>query len=104
MTEPEHEDDEIVGMEAIQIACKKIGQRIDEHLAVYGNGYQLRLTGSHETCRYDEFRWGVADRTASIRIPLMVAEDGCGYLEDRRPNANADPYEVSAVILTTTCL
>ena len=56
-----------------------------------------------DTCRYDEFRWGVSDRTASIRIPANVAAEGCGYLEDRRPNANADPYEVAAVMLETIC-
>ena len=62
----------------------------NEHLEAYGTGYEMRLTGHHETCRYDEFKYGVSDRTASIRIPAQVAVDGCGYLEDRRPNANAD--------------
>ena len=31
-----------------------------------------------------------------------VAQDGKGYIEDRRPNANADPYVV-ATLLTNTC-
>jgi glutamine synthetase len=91
------------GIKAIHAAMERFGTRIDAHLACYGNGYEMRLTGHHETCRYDEFRWGVSDRTASIRIPAPVAKDGCGYLEDRRPNANADPYEVAAVMLETTC-
>ncbi len=69
---------------------------------MYGHGNEARLTGAHETCSYREFRFGVADRTASIRIPRMVAEDGLGYLEDRRPAANADPYGVCAVLLKTT--
>lgn len=89
------------GLEAIKAACDKIGTRIQEHLAVYGDGYQMRLTGRHETCRYDEFKWGVGDRTASIRIPAHVGADGKGYLEDRRPCANACPYEVSRVLLET---
>ena len=52
---------------------------------------------------YDEFKAGVSDRTASVRLPANVATDGCGYLEDRRPNANACPYEVARVMLETVC-
>jgi len=89
------------GIEAINAACEKIGQKIDEHLAVYGDLYEERLTGAHETASYKEFKYGVSDRTASIRIPRQVARDGKGYLEDRRPNANADPYEVSARMIAT---
>jgi glutamine synthetase len=91
------------GMKAINDAIKAFSNRIQEHLAAYGFGYEMRLTGHHETCRYDEFKSGVSDRTASIRIPANVAEDGYGYLEDRRPNANADPYEVADVILKSVC-
>ncbi|MGC6417795.1 MAG: glutamine synthetase beta-grasp domain-containing protein [Bradymonadia bacterium] len=91
------------GIRAIDEACKKMANYIPEHLAAYGNGYEMRLTGHHETCRYDEFKYGVSDRTASVRIPALVAKDECGYLEDRRPNANADPYEVSEVLLKTVC-
>ena len=89
------------GLKVIEAACEKIGERVRAHLDVYGEGYEMRLTGRHETCRYDEFRYGVADRTASIRIPAHVGADGKGYLEDRRPCANADPYEVSRVLLET---
>ena len=46
---------------------------------------------------------GVADRGASIRIPRSVANQGCGYFEDRRPGANADPYEVATALLETVC-
>ncbi|MAD61071.1 MAG: glutamine synthetase [Myxococcales bacterium] len=91
------------GMKFIISAIEKIGQRVNEHLAAYGAGYEMRLTGHHETCRYDEFKYGVSDRTASVRIPANVEEDGCGYLEDRRPNANADPYEVAMVLLQSVC-
>jgi len=91
------------GMDVITTAIDKISKRITEHLAAYGAGYEMRLTGHHETCRYDDFKYGVSDRTASIRIPANVAEDGYGYLEDRRPNANADPYEVATVLLQSVC-
>ena len=94
---------EIGGMDAIVKACEQIGTRIEEHLAVYGDDYESRLTGAHETCSYRDFKFGTADRTASIRIPRDVAAKGYGYLEDRRPNANADPYAVAAVLLKTTC-
>ncbi len=90
------------GQGVIEAACVALGERTEEHLDVYGAGNEARLTGAHETCSYKEFRFGVADRTASIRIPRMVAADGKGYLEDRRPAANADPYEVCAVLLKTT--
>lgn len=92
-----------VGMEAITEACVKLGERVREHIAVYGDGIEERLTGLHETCSHKEFRFGVADRGASIRIPRHVGNKGYGYLEDRRPNANMDPYEVTARILKTVC-
>jgi len=91
------------GRAVIESACKDISEKIDEHLAVYGDDYESRLTGAHETCSYSEFRWGVADRTASIRIPRSVAKTGKGYLEDRRPNANANPYEIASRMLKTVC-
>lgn len=91
------------GITEINAACERIGQKVTEHLAVYGDRYEERLTGAHETCSYNEFKYGAADRTASIRIPRHVADEGCGYLEDRRPNANADPYQVAARMLRTVC-
>jgi len=90
------------GQAVIEKACMRLGERREEHLAVYGHGNEGRLTGAHETCSYRDFKYGIADRTASIRIPRMVAEEGRGYLEDRRPAANADPYEVCTVLLKTT--
>ncbi|MCK6505942.1 glutamine synthetase beta-grasp domain-containing protein [Myxococcota bacterium] len=90
------------GAAEIERACQRLGEKRAEHLAVYGHGNEARLTGLHETCSYKDFRYGIADRGASIRIPRMVAEEGRGYLEDRRPAANADPYDVCVVLLKTT--
>ena len=84
-------------------AAEALGGRHDLHIANYGFGIEERLTGLHETCSYKEFRYGVSDRGASIRIPWQVARDGKGYIEDRRPNANMDPYLVTRLIIETVC-
>lgn len=91
------------GYAVIEKACKKLAEKHQEHIAVYGADNAQRLTGLHETCSIHEFRYGVADRGASIRIPLPTVKQGKGYLEDRRPAANMDPYEVCAILLETVC-
>jgi glutamine synthetase len=91
------------GWDAIIAACEAIGKRVDEHIAVYGVGIEGRLTGAHETAHYTEFSYGVSDRGASVRIPWQVEKDGKGYIEDRRPNANMDPYMVTKLIVGTCC-
>ncbi len=91
------------GAESIKKYLERLSKKHKEHIAVYGHRLSERLTGRHETCHIDEFRHGVADRGASIRIPLHVSNKGYGYLEDRRPGANADPYEVAERILKTIC-
>lgn len=91
--------------DAIIAACEAIGGpgKVEEHLEGYGHGFEDRLTGLHETAHYSEFRYGVSDRGASIRIPWQVAQDKKGYIEDRRPNANCDPYIVTRLITNTVC-
>ncbi|MFQ6611629.1 MAG: glutamine synthetase GlnII [Fidelibacterota bacterium] len=91
------------GMDAIETACKKLGQKHEDHIAVYGAHNEERLTGLHETCSINEFRYGIRDRSASIRIPMHTALNGYGYIEDRRPAANMDPYEVFAALIETVC-
>ncbi|DBA69172.1 TPA: putative glutamine synthetase glutamine amidotransferase [Trebouxia sp. C0005] len=91
------------GMAAIDAAIERLSKTHPEHISQYGTGNELRLTGKHETCDMNTFRSGVADRGASIRIPLPVQRKGYGYLEDRRPSANVDPYTV-ARLLIKTCL
>ena len=92
------------GKAAIFEAVEKLSLKHQEHLRDYGAHLEKRLTGEHETCSIQEFKSGIADRTASIRIPSSVEQDGKGYLEDRRPGANCDPYRVTARILDTICL
>ncbi|MEI6453076.1 MAG: glutamine synthetase GlnII [Actinomycetes bacterium] len=91
------------GMAAIEKACAAIGTRVEEMVANYGVGIEQRLTGAHETAHYTQFSWGVSDRGCSIRIPWKVAVDGKGWLEDRRPNANMDPYVVTRLLVETVC-
>ncbi len=75
----------------------------EEHIAVYGPDNDQRLTGLHETQSIDKFSWGVADRGASIRVPHGFVKDDAyrGYLEDRRPNSQGDPYKIAGRILQT---
>jgi len=91
------------GLEEIHSAIKKLRKNHMKHIAVYGDNTQ-RLTGKHETSRIDEFTYGVSDRTASIRIPLFVNRDKKGYLEDRRPASDVDPYLATSMIAETTLL
>lgn len=95
--------DEASGMNAIRDAIERLSKRHAEHIDGYGHGLRERLTGLHETCSIDEFRSGVADRGASIRIPRSVEIEGHGYLEDRRPGANCCPYTVCSLLLETIC-
>ena len=82
-------------------AAEALGTRHDLHIANYGFGIEERLTGRHETASYKEFKYGVSDRGASIRIPWQVEREGKGYIEDRRPNANMEPYTVTRLIMET---
>lgn len=85
--------------EALMAAFEK---NREEHIAVYGPDNDKRLTGHHETQSIDKFSWGVADRGASIRVPHSFINNGYrGYLEDRRPNSQGDPYKIVSRIAMT---
>lgn len=86
-------------MEAI---CQGLGAAHVEHMQVYGSNNDMRLTGLHETQHISKFSFGVSDRGASIRVPVSTAQNNwTGYLEDRRPASNADPYLVVQKIINT---
>ena len=91
------------GIKVIEAAMKKLEKRHEDHIKVYGAHNEERLTGLHETSSIHDFRYGVSDRGASIRIPMATNNDGKGYLEDRRPAANMDPYQVCAILVETIC-
>jgi len=92
------------GLAVIDEAVEKLSKRHAEHIAAYGSGNERRLSGAHETCDINTFKSGVADRGSSIRIPIGVSLEGKGYLEDRRPSANVNPYVVARMLLETCCL
>ncbi|SFC70472.1 glutamine synthetase [Streptomyces aidingensis] len=91
--------------DAIVAACESLGKdgKPLEHVKNYGAGVEDRLTGLHETAPWSEYSYGVSDRGASVRIPWQVERDKKGYIEDRRPNANCDPYVVTRVMVDTVC-
>merc|ERR1719282_80191 len=90
------------GYDVIVKVCEAFGKVAAEHIKEYGEGNDKRLTGKHETCDINTFKYGVANRGASIRIPREAEANGKGYMEDRRPAANCDPYRVTGRIMKTT--
>jgi glutamine synthetase len=91
------------GYAVIERACKALEANLEEHVHNYGHDIQSRLTGKHETAPWNAFSYGVSNRGASVRIPWQVEVDGKGYMEDRRPNANCDPYTVTRLMVNTIC-
>ena len=83
------------GKDLFEGICEAFRPTHAEAIADYGSDNHLRLTGKHETQSIDKFSWGLSDRGASIRVPVSVPASGWkGYLEDRRPGSNADPYKI----------
>ena len=95
---------EKTGLEIIDEAINKLSLKHDEHMKVYGEGNEERMTGKHETASYDKFTFGRANRGASVRIGNETIDNQKGYFEDRRPASNCDPYLVTAMIFKTTHL
>ncbi len=93
---------EVGGKEYFESLMKAFEANIPSHIAVYGPDNHLRLTGLHETQAIDKFSYGLSDRGASIRMPVNFIKNGYkGYLEDRRPNSEGDPYQIVSRILKT---
>ncbi|GFQ05954.1 glutamine synthetase leaf isozyme chloroplastic [Phtheirospermum japonicum] len=92
------------GYEVIKKAIYNLSLRHKEHISAYGEGNERRLTGKHETASINQFSWGVANRGCSIRVGRDTEKSGKGYLEDRRPASNMDPYVVTSLLAETTLL
>jgi glutamine synthetase len=93
------------GMKYIDDMMGRFRDKHDLHIKLYGEGNDLRLTGEHETSSVSKFSYGCGNRAASFRIPTSTMnQDGKGYVEDRRPASNIDPYVVSSIIFDTGVL
>ena len=93
---------EVGGKEYFEAMMAAFEAAREDHIAVYGPDNHMRLTGHHETQSIHTFSYGVADRGASIRVPHSFVRNGYrGYLEDRRPNSQGDPYQIASQILKT---
>ena len=88
--------------EIYMAVCEAFRPVAKEHIEVYGAHNEKRLTGLHETASIHDFSYGISDRGASIRIPIITVEAGWkGYLEDSRPASNGDPYKIASKIIKT---
>ncbi len=94
---------EVGGMDYIEGLLKKMAPRHQLHISLYGNN-EKRLTGHHETSNKEVFSYGTGNRACSVRIPTSTAAEKKGYIEDRRPASDIDPYVVGAAIIDTTLL
>jgi len=96
------------GITEIEKAIEKLSKQHQRHIRAYdpkeGRDNERRLTGLHETSSIHDFSAGVANRGCSIRIPRACADEKKGYLEDRRPSSNCDPYAVTEMVIRTCCL
>ena len=95
------------GLEKIYEAIEKLSEKHTEHMAVYGEKNKERMSGDHETSKYDEFTFDKerpVDRGASVRVGYETINSGKGYFEDRRPASTMDPYLVTSKIFETTIL
>ncbi len=88
----------IGGMEYFSKLFNVFENRHTLHIENYGSSNEQRLTGKHETQSIHKFSWGVSDRGASLRVPIQTSLGWRGYVEDRRPASNADPYRIVKVI------
>jgi glutamine synthetase len=91
------------GLDKLYNYIEKMKSKHSEHLLVYGDNSK-RLSGHCETSNADIFSSGIGTRNTSIRIPNQVFKDKKGYLEDRRPASDADPYLITSKIFDTCCV
>ncbi|CAH1645861.1 unnamed protein product [Spodoptera littoralis] len=94
------------GYAFIEECIKKLEKNHMKHMRAYGNDEttnRMRLSGRFETAPFDKFSWGVANRKASIRLQRHIKKKDKGFMEDRRPGGDADPYLVCGLLMET-CL
>lgn len=86
------------GYEKIKQLVSNLSNSHKDYMKHYGNDNHLRMTGKNETSSFEKFSYGVGDRSASVRIPNDTHKNKKGYIEDRRPSSNMDPYVVTSLI------
>lgn len=89
------------GEEYIKDILDALEDKHQYHIENYGLNNDKRLTGFHETSSINDFSSGDSDRGASIRIPPSTSRNHKGYLEDRRPASNIDPYRAVRCLVET---
>lgn len=89
------------GKQAISSALTSLSKTHSKCIPLYGDDIDKRLIGTHETSSIHQFSHGEKNRSCSVRIPISVAKDGYGYLEDRRPCADVNPYTVCLCIMSS---
>jgi len=87
------------GLKKIMECISNLGKRSLETINIYGEENEKRLTGKHETSSQTDFSWGIGTRNTSIRIGNETFYNKKGYMEDRRPASNMDPYLVSSYLV-----
>ena len=96
---------EVGGKDYFEMMFLALKKNHEKHIENYGSDNKMRLTGKHETQSIDEFSWGVSDRGASIRVPQTTEQNNWkGYIEDRRPASNGNPYLIMKSISETVSL
>ncbi|GAA3104656.1 glutamine synthetase [Kribbella aluminosa] len=93
------------GYDAIITACESLGAPGKGRRA--HRGVRTRHRGASDRrardCAARRLQLRRVRPRASVRIPWQVEVDKLGYIEDRRPNANIDPYDVTRLLVNTCC-
>ncbi|RRT73560.1 hypothetical protein B296_00033245 [Ensete ventricosum] len=106
------------GYEVIKKAILNLSLRHMDHISAYGEGNERRLTGKHETANINTFSWVDNRNQLTIIFDLQLLSfqmlnccmfdhlfvPNLGYLEDRRPASNMDPYVVTSLLAESTIL
>ena len=92
------------GYQFIENACKALGKKWELHVKNYGHGIEDRLTGAPRDGAVEQVQLRrVRPRRLDPHPAGRSHKEGKGYLEDRRPNANMDPYVVTRLMVETVC-
>ena len=92
------------GYQTILEYMKKLEATHHDYVKMTGINNDKRLNGKNESSDWKSFSYGVGDRLASVRIPKFTEINQKGYIEDRRPASNMDPYVICAALADITIL